>query len=145
MSHLRLTEEQVLERARKLKRLSGDTHVAKTPKTTLKTLPDKPKPHKYGAKPVVIDGIRFASQKEGRRYQELLLLQRSGEIRDLKLQPRIDICAPGYGKVCTYVADFFYTAGGHPVYEDCKGFKTQIYRLKKKLVCAFVGIDIKEI
>ena len=41
---------------------------------------------KYHAKPVTIDGIRFASKKEGSRYCELKALTRAGKISDLQLQ-----------------------------------------------------------
>ena len=39
---------------------------------------------KYHAQPVEIDGVRFDSQKEARRYSELRLLERAGEIKDLQ-------------------------------------------------------------
>lgn len=99
---------------------------------------------KYRATACQIDGIRFASQKEGRRYAELKLMLKSRLIADLKLQPKIDLCIAPYGKVCSYIADFFYTEKGQPVYEDVKGFKTPIYKLKKKLVKALLNIEIRE-
>ena len=99
---------------------------------------------KYRARACVIDGIRFHSQKEGGRYIELKLLAKSGLIKDLKLQPKIPLRVVGYGLICTYIADFFYTEKGQPVYEDVKGYKTAIYKLKKKLVKALCNIDIRE-
>jgi len=109
---------------------------------------------KYRSNPCVIDSIRFASQKEGKRYQELLLLQKAKKICNLKLQPKFLIEINGK-KICTYIADFEYdrilTAsfsknGGflERICEDCKGFKTPIYRLKKKLMNAVYGIIITE-
>ncbi len=101
---------------------------------------------KYRAVPTVINGIRFASKKEAKRYGELLLLEKAGKISDLKLQPRIR-CVVNGEKVCDYVADFFYVDRTHPmraVYEDAKGFKTPVYRLKRKLVHACTGLDIIE-
>ena len=44
--------------------------------------------HKYNAIPTTVDGIRFASKREARRYLELKLLQKAGHISDLELQPR---------------------------------------------------------
>ena len=35
--------------------------------------------------------IRFASQKEARRYDELMLMLKAGKIRDLKLQPQFTL------------------------------------------------------
>lgn len=104
--------------------------------------------NKYRSKPCVIDGIRFASQKEGKRYQELLLLQKAKKISNLRLQPKYVIEVNSY-KICIYIADFEYyrISNGEPVEiitEDAKGFKTPIYRLKKKLMNAVYGIIITE-
>ncbi len=41
---------------------------------------------KYKNKKVVLNGITFDSQKEARRYRDLSLLERAGEINDLELQ-----------------------------------------------------------
>ncbi|SHN42254.1 DUF1064 domain-containing protein [Chitinophaga sp. CF418] len=100
--------------------------------------------NKYGAKKIVIDGIRFASTKEGMRYTVLRLMQRCGEITDLKLQPSFALVVDGY-KIATYRADFsYYDMGGNYIVEDVKGVRTPVYRLKKKLVHALHGIEIKE-
>jgi hypothetical protein len=82
---------------------------------------------KYKAVPTVVDNIRFASKKEARRYGELKLLQRAKQIADLKLQPRIKCQANGV-HICDYVADFFYTEKGQPVYEDVKSEFTRKLR-----------------
>ena len=104
-------------------------------------------PTKYRAVPTKVDGIRFASKKEARRYAELKLLQKAGHITDLKLQPKIR-CMTAGTHICDYVADFFYydrrKEGGRMVYEDAKGYKTPVYKLKKKLVLALTGIEITE-
>ena len=101
---------------------------------------------KYRAKPTVIDGIRFASKAEARRYSELRLLQKAGKITGLVCQPKVD-CKVNGQKVCTYVADFWYVKAGSDdeVYEDVKGVRTPIYKLKKKLVKALHDIDVQEI
>jgi hypothetical protein len=62
---------------------------------------------KYAAIPTIVDGIRFASKKEARRYTELKLLERAGEITCLELQPKFP-CVVNGKKVCTYIADFAY-------------------------------------
>jgi uncharacterized protein DUF1064 len=114
------------------------------------------RPHKYGAKATVVDGIRFASQKEARRYGELKLLVRAGEITHLVLQPRFDLWAAtpmlnghhGIQCVGAYIGDFQYRdqrVGGYTVVEDVKGMKTPLYRLKKKLAEACHGITVVEI
>ena len=87
----------------------------------------------------------FDSQREYRRHNELVLLERAGEIRYLQRQPKYYIQINGE-KVCTYTADFRYLdKDGKTVVEDVKGYATTVYRLKKKLVKAVFGIDIKEV
>lgn len=100
--------------------------------------------NKFGAVPTVVDGVRFASKKEARRYVELKLLQKAGEIGRLELQPKFPIVVNGM-KICAYIADFRYWCHGRPVVEDAKGVKTPVYRLKKKIVEAQYGIAIREV
>lgn len=99
---------------------------------------------KYGAQKIIIDGITFASQAEGRRYHQLKLLQRGGVISGLEMQPSFEIVIGGL-KVCRYVGDFAYSEGGSRVIEDVKGVRTPVFALKKKLMKAVHGIDVKEV
>lgn len=100
---------------------------------------------KYHAIPTEVDGIRFHSKKESRRYSELKLLESAGEIKSLQLQFPL-VCYVDGSKICTYYADFKYfdNAVNDWVHEDTKGVKTSTYRLKKKLVKALFGIEILE-
>ena len=97
-----------------------------------------PKKHKYNAKRIEIDGIKFDSKKEAKRYKELRMLEKAGKIKDLTLQP-VFLLQEGFyyqGKAIrqiTYRADFEYIENGKRVVEDVKGFKTDVYKLKKKL------------
>lgn len=79
------------------------------------------------------NGRTFASQKEAKRYDGLLLLELSGQISDLVLQPRFPIVVNEV-HICTYIADFRYQESGKEVIEDSKGFKTPEFILKWKLV-----------
>lgn len=100
---------------------------------------------KYRAIPTTVDGIRFASKAEARRYSELQILKAAGEISELTLQPRYRIEVQGR-KICDYVADFgYFNALGRYIVEDVKGVLTPVYKLKKKLVKACWGIDIEEV
>lgn len=97
---------------------------------------------------ITIDGIEFQSKKEGRRYSELKLLLRSGQISDLELQKRFELIPaqfetvetgeyykvgakkgqPKTKQVCieqslVYIADFVYKENGQTVVEDVKGFR----------------------
>ena len=102
------------------------------------------KPHKFGAKAETVDGIRFASKREARRWGELQLLQRAGQIMDLRRQVKFylfgrdgPILTPG-GRVAQYVADFVYVdnRNGLEVIEDAKGYPTPEYKLKRAILAA---------
>ena len=109
---------------------------------------------KYRAIRTMVDGIYFDSKREANRYSELKMMEKAGIINSLKLQPEFK-CMVNGKKVCTYKADFEYLMVddigpqgqiGYYIVEDVKGFKTPVYRLKKKLVEAlFPGTVIKEI
>jgi hypothetical protein len=99
---------------------------------------------KYNARKTEVDSHTFDSLAESRRYSELKLLEKAGEISGLELQPRYPIVVNGV-KVCEYRADFRYFDRGQQVVEDVKGFRTDVYQLKKKLVKACYLIDIMEV
>lgn len=106
--------------------------------------------NKYGAKPTVVDGIRFHSKRESERYSELKLLERANKIEALQLQVKYPVIING-NKICIYIADFVYRvcsdeAMGCPeVVEDVKGAKTALYSIKKKLVEALYPFKITEV
>jgi len=101
---------------------------------------------KYGAIKTEVDGYIFDSRKEAARYQELKFLEIAGEIGNLKLQP-VYPCIVNGVKICDYYADFEYTtyADAMKHTEDVKGYKTDVYKLKKKLVEAIYKIKIEEV
>lgn len=99
---------------------------------------------KYGNIKTVVDGIKFDSKKEAKRYGILKVLEKSGLISDLRLQCSYDLRV-GSIIVCRYVADFVYEEKGKVVVEDVKGFRTREFILKKRLMLAIHGIQIKEI
>ena len=101
---------------------------------------------------IVVDGETFDSQKEANRWQELKLMQKAGEIADLKRQvPYVLIPAQKNerGRViereCKYVADFTYTRFGDTIVEDTKGMRTKEYIIKRKLMLQVFGIRITEV
>ena len=111
--------------------------------------------NKYGAKKVTtVDGEKFDSQKEHQRYVILKLMERAGKIKDLKRQVKfvlIPAQRDASGKLlereCSYVADFVYYdyALRREVVEDAKGMKTDVYKIKKKLMLYVHGISIVEV
>lgn len=93
----------------------------------------------------------FDSQKEARRYDELLRLCKAGKIQDLRLQQDftlIEAHVEASGEVVRavrYKADFTYLRDGERIVEDVKGVKTKEYSIKKKLMLDKLGIHITEI
>ena len=114
-------------------------------------------PHKYGATPrdaagltreqAESLGLKFTryhdSTKEARRHWELQQLQESGELGDLEWQPRYPLIV-NEQLICTYVADAAYTEQGVKIVEDVKGHRTPVYQIKRKLMFAIYGIEIRE-
>lgn len=104
---------------------------------------NKKKPYtKYSNTKTTIDEITFDSKKESKRYSYLKLLERGKDISNLKLQVKyvllesfIDKTGKHHREIY-YVADFVYfdNKKNIEIVEDCKGFRTEIYKLKKKLL-----------
>lgn len=123
------------------------------------------KANRYNAKKVVIDGIEFDSETEGKRYLTLKQAQEAGLISDLELQPQYIILPAIKGtrvkhfkripdrveeytiqQPIRYTADFRYYKDNQAVVEEVKGSKYSISRdfpLRKKMLRYFHGIDIK--
>tara|TARA_R100000808_G_scaffold21668_1_gene46833 strand:+ start:382 stop:717 length:336 start_codon:yes stop_codon:yes gene_type:complete len=109
---------------------------------------------KYRAVRTVVDGITFDSKKEAAYYKQLKVMEAGGFAKDIRLQPKFD-CVVNGKKICTYRADFEYLAADpvDPIkgelnvrrIVDVKGYKTPIYKLKKKLVEAIHNVDIIEV
>lgn len=122
---------------------------------------------KYGNTKITVDGIQFDSKREAARYQELKLLERAGVISFLQRQTKFQLIpdqhAPSNavytkgprkgqrkpGKLleheCSYIADFCYIQNGETVVEDAKGYRTEVYMIKKKLMLERYGIQIREV
>lgn len=102
--------------------------------------------NKYNARKIKTpDGQVFDSIKEHRRYCELRLLERAGKISGLSRQVSFELIPKQEGeRAVNYVADFTYYENGNFVVEDTKGYKTEVYRLKKKLLLWRWGHKIKE-
>lgn len=99
---------------------------------------------KYKAIRTEVDGITFASKAEARRYGELKLLERAGEIGIVRCQISFPLHVCGI-KIGSYIADFGYWKDGERIIEDVKGFATPLYRWKKKHFETEHGLKIVEI
>ncbi len=108
---------------------------------------------KYGAIKDRRGEIAFDSKLEARRYDALVLLLRSGEISDLRIQPEftlIEAYTTPEGeriRALRYRADFSYRQNGMLVVEDVKSSatRTRTYLDKRKLMREIHGIDVKEV
>lgn len=94
--------------------------------------------NKYRNKKIQIDCYVFDSIAEGKRYKELVLLEKAGEIENLQLQPKFLLQesfkkkGKTYRKI-EYIADFMYEEKGQVIVEDVKGKETDVFKLKHKL------------
>ena len=92
-----------------------------------------------------------ASRGEAKRSNELKLLERSGMISDLKEQVKFTLIPSqvrsdgAKERPVTYTADFTYLRGSTLVVEDFKGFRTQQYVLRRKLMLWIHGISVMEV
>lgn len=110
--------------------------------------------NKYHNKKVIIDGIKFDSEKEGNYYLKLKMLEKAGKIRDLKLQvpfvllETFKVDDRTYRKT-KYIADFTYYDDKDKLHViDVKSEATRkdkTYQLKKKLLAWKYGIEIEEV
>lgn len=108
---------------------------------------------KYGNQKIITDdGLKFDSKAEYRRWSELRLLLKAGEIRELKRQVPFELIpsqvSPDGTKLrpVIYLADFTYLdKSGELVVEDPKGASTAEWVIKKKMMLHIHGIWVREI
>lgn len=129
------------------------------------------KKQKYNNKKTIVNGISFDSQKEARRYQELVMLEQAGLIKNLERQVKYVLIPAQYETVerygkkgqklkdgqkllereVAYVADFVYEENGETIVEDIKGYRDPSsagfakFIIKRKMMLYFHNIKIKEI
>lgn len=110
---------------------------------------------KYGNIKTVVDGIKFDSKKEARRYSTLKLMQESGIISELICQPKFKLIVPGLGPVkikgkvrqttSTYTPDFQYKKDGELIIEDVKSPATandKYFKLKRAIFELIYKVDL---
>lgn len=107
-----------------------------------------PKRSKYGNKKTEYNGRLYDSKKEAAYAQELDLLKSAKNPLDrvLSWEPQIPFLIEINGKkICKYVLDFRVEYEDRLEHIDVKGVRTDVYKIKKKLVEAIYGIVIKEV
>ena len=126
---------------------------------------------KYGNTKCQYMGIVFDSKHEMERYRDLYMMQRAGEITDLRTQVPYLLIPPQFDdavavefedilagekkkkkkpklleRKCEYIADFVYRDGdGRLVVEDAKGVRTKEYLIKRKLMLYMHKIRVVEV
>lgn len=100
--------------------------------------------NKYKAIRTEVDGIVFDSKREAHRYLTLKILQKGGLIQNLELQPTYSIDINGQ-HLCKVKLDFRYwdNEQGKQVVEDSKGVDNAVSKLKRKLVLALHGVEVR--
>ena len=107
--------------------------------------------NKYGAIKTEVAGIKFDSRAEARRYGELIMLERAGAISGLTRQVSYPLLPSVKFKgskraqpALRYIADFTYsdTDTGAIICEDVKGVQTPLFRAKRHMMLALLGIHI---
>lgn len=106
------------------------------------------KQNKYRNKITELDGIKFHSAKEAKRYAELKLYEKGGLISNLQLQVPFQLIEPlvingKRHRAIVYYADFVYTEDGKRVVEDVKGMQTDVFKIKYRLLKQVHDIDLK--
>lgn len=97
--------------------------------------------HKFRNVPTDVNGIKFSSKKEAKHWADLELAKRSGIL--LFALRQVPFHLPGNVR---YVVDFVeFWASGEVRFVDVKGFKTQMYKVKKKMIEAEYPIQITEV
>lgn len=105
---------------------------------------------KYRNTKTVVGGVAFDSRREAARWQELQMLERAGQIRDLRRQVAFEL-VPGVKfagaarkkPALRYTADFVYTERDKQVIEDVKGVETREFRMQRHLLLALHGLEVR--
>lgn len=141
---MRLTEEQFAA-------LQAKSHVFHAkhrprPNTALIAEAAKKKSKFKNIRCQAADGVKFQSKWEAERFQQLQLLEKAGQIRELRAQVSFPLMA-GSEMVGAYVADavYFDVKLNRKVVEDAKGCKTPLYRWKARHFKAQYGFSITEV
>lgn len=113
------------------------------------TAVSKKRNSKYNNCKVTIGSKTFDSKKEAERYQVLKLLERAKKIEGLQLQVEFVLLPAIKFKGRTqrpvrYIADFTYWENGNYIVEDVKGVRTDVYKLKRRLMKHIHNIEIRE-
>ena len=91
---------------------------------------------KYGNRKVWVDGFCFDSDKEAQYYGALKLLLKAGEIKGFCVQPEF-LLTEGTGpdeRGTSYKADFIVWHKDRAEVVDTKGYETEIFKLKLKMM-----------
>lgn len=105
----------------------------------------KAKRSKFRNERIFDDGKWFDSKLEAKHWHQLKLLERTGDIYGLAHQHRFKLIAPDGTHICDYIADFAFFDKREDRFRvlDSKGVLTAVFRLKKKLMKALLGIDVE--
>ncbi len=103
------------------------------------------KKRKYHNRPATVNGIWFSSEKEADRWKILKAMEKNGNIMHLQRQQTFKLVVNGR-LITQYRCDFRYfdIELEEDVVEDTKGVRTELYKIKARLMLALFGIKVKE-
>ena len=105
----------------------------------------QPNRSKYRNTIVEYDGYKFDSRGESERYYQLKMLQKAGKISGLQVHVPFELIPKdGKHRAIYYEADFVYIEDGQKIVEDFKGYRTDVYKIKKRMMKWLYGIEIRE-
>jgi hypothetical protein len=155
-SGIRWTQEQLDEfQKKKVPGWRESTKTGPKPKAAPANPEKKAKPNKYRNRKIEVDGVTYDSEKEYRRWCELVKRQEAGEISQLLRQVTFELAAgvkfDGEKRAkpaLRYTADAVYIENGKLIVEDTKSAHTRTlrpYRDRKHLMVAVLGLQIREV
>lgn len=113
------------------------------------SLSRRPSKNKYNAKKTQVGDVNFDSKKEANRWMELQLLERCGEISELRRQVKVELIGQyrplltRSGRKMKLTFDFAYIEDGVQIYEDAKGMPTRDYEVRVAVARA-MGLEARE-
>lgn len=105
----------------------------------------KERGNKYHAESSVYGGVYYQSKKEAAYAQELDLRVRARDIKSWVRQIPIELRVNGM-LICKYITDFMITHNnGDQELVEIKGFRTDVFNIKWKLLEAIWSVERPEI
>jgi sporulation protein YlmC with PRC-barrel domain len=92
------------------------------------------KANKYGAKKTTFQGRIYDSKGEAGLAQEIDLLVKAGEVKQVEPQKTFPLYGKNGARICYHRVDFLLTfKDGHQEVQEYKGLATPVWKIKRDL------------